>query len=174
MAENNLIPYSPASEGNLPGRNLSFATDFYRAPLIAEAETAPQSAPLSHYLWILRRQWWKITLFVALAVAATFTISSRLTPIYQSTSTIDIDRQIPSAIIGQESTRTMANDSDQFIATQAKLIQSDSVLRPAADQYNLLDTEGERVDSGTENPCAAQEAPVLLKRLKISRPPNTY
>ena len=101
-------------------------------------------------------------------------VSKRLTPIYESTATIDIDRQMPSAIIGQEATRTMANDSDQFLATQAKLIQSDSVLRPVAEQYSLLETEARSGGVDRANPASAQEAPVLLKQLKVTRPPNTY
>ena len=172
MAENNLVPYSPSSADNLPSRNSPLSMDYYRANLVAEPETSSASAPLSHYLWILRRHWWQISLFVALSVAATFVVSSRLVPIYESTATVDIDRQMPSAIIGQEATRTMANDSDQFIATQAKLIQSDSVLRPVAEQYQLHDTETEA--AGQASPEAAQDAPVLLKGLKITRPPNTY
>ena len=111
---------------------------------------------------------------MAVAVAATYVVSMRLIPIYEATATIDIDRQTPSAIIGQESTRTMANDSDQFLATQAKLIQSDSVLRPVAQQYNLLETEREAAESTAANAPSAQEPPVLLKRLKVTRPPNTY
>ena len=64
-----------------------------------------------------------------------------------------------------------ANDADQFLATQVKLIQSDSVLRPIADQYHLLDVEKQFA----EKPTAAQEdAPILLKKLKVTRPPNTY
>ena len=74
-------------------------------------------------------------------VVATLIVSARLTPIYESTVTVDIDRQMPSAVIGQDATRAPANDADQFLATQVKLIQSDSVLRPVAEQYHLLDIE---------------------------------
>jgi polysaccharide biosynthesis transport protein len=176
MAENNLIPCVPASAENSPSRNLPIPLDYYRSnamPAAADAEQSGASMPLSHYLWILRRHWWKISLFVGAVVAATVMISLRLTPIYESTATIDIDRQTPSAIIGQESTRTMTNDSDQFIATQAKLIQSDSVLRPVVQQYRLAASE-----TGTESEAPSQatlqDAPVLLKQLKVSRPPNTY
>ena len=137
-----------------------------------DTEPPDQSAvPLSHYLWILRRQGWKILGFVLGCVAATVIISARLTPIYESTATVDIDRQMPSAAIGQDATRIPANDADQFLATQVKLIQSDSVLRPVADQYHLLDVEKQ----GSQKRSQAQEdAPILLKKLKVTRPPNTY
>lgn len=130
--------------------------------------------PLSHYLWILRRHLWKILLFVVTCVAATYVTSRRLTPIYESSSIIDVDRQAPSGIVGQDATRVGLNDSDQFLATQIKLIQSDAVLRPVALRYNLLRDEQQILD---QNPAALQRAinaPVLLKRLKVTRPPNTY
>jgi len=97
-----------------------------------DAEPERSGVPLSHYLWILNRHRWRILSFVLGCVAATLIVSSRLTPIYESTATVDIDRQVPTSIIGQDSLRAPLNDSDQFIATQVKLIQSDSVLRPVA------------------------------------------
>jgi uncharacterized protein involved in exopolysaccharide biosynthesis len=53
----------------------------------------------------------------------------RLTPIYESTAVIDIDRRMPPAS-RQEATQSATNDADQFLATQIKLIQADAVLRP--------------------------------------------
>ena len=68
----------------------------------------------------------------------------------------------------------MLNDSDQFLATQIKLIQSDSVLRPVALRYNLLEHERQFLDMDPARRASLENAPVLLKKLKISRPPNTY
>src|SRR5450755_1988332 len=116
------------------------------------------TVPLAHYLWIFRRHRWKILSFVFGCVLATFLVSARLTPIYESIATVDIDRQMPPAIIGQDSTRMPLNDADQFLATQIKLIQSDSVLRPVAQQYHLLDLEKDSSDSPS---AATQEAPII-------------
>jgi succinoglycan biosynthesis transport protein ExoP len=138
-----------------------------------DAEPPDQSAvPLSHYLWILRRHRWKILGFVLGCVAATIIISARLTPVYEATATVDIDRQVPSAAIGQDAARTPANDADQFLATQVKIIQSDSVLRPIAEQYHLLDVE--RQVSEKLSRAQQEDAPILLKKLNVKRPPNTY
>jgi succinoglycan biosynthesis transport protein ExoP len=138
-----------------------------------DAEPPDQSAvPLSHYLWILLRHRWKILGFVLICVAATIIISARLTPVYESTVTVDIDRQMPSAAIGQDATRMPANDADQFLATQVKLIQSDSVLRPIAEQYHLLDVEKQVSEKLSR--AQQEDAPILLKKLKVTRPPNTY
>jgi len=175
MAENNITATLPAPLEAQPVRNLPVPAGIYRAPgAFPEIETAAASVPLSHYLWILRRHWWRMLLFVTCAVASTLVISKRMVPIYESTAMIDIDRQMPSAIVGQESTRTLANDSDQFLATQVKLVQSDSVLRPVAQQYRLLEFAEEASDGSATRSAAAQDAPVLLKNLKVTRPPNTY
>src|SRR5258708_4790602 len=135
------------------------------APADMEAEP-PVS--LSHYLWILRRQRWKILGFVTVCVVATAVVSFRLVPVYEATATIDIDRQSPPGVIGEEAARSAVNDADQFLATQMKLIQSDSVLRPVDRQYKLLAGE-----DASKNP-SAKAAAVVLKKLKVTHPPNTY
>jgi len=91
----------------------------------AEYEAAPAHVPLAHYLWILRRHGWKMLGFVALVVLCAVVISLRLTPVYESTATIDIDRRMPTGVLGEESTQSVNNDVDQFLATRVKLIQCD-------------------------------------------------
>src|SRR5580700_11215195 len=104
-----LPPASGAS--NLP------VPAYYLTGQSPDAEPEGPSVPLSHYLWILRRHVWKILVFVVTCIAATFVISSRLTPVYESSSVIDVDRQAPSAVVGQDSARSAApNDADQFLA----------------------------------------------------------
>ena len=166
------------AEQNL-GRNLPAVVEQYPVaapyalPQVFEAEPEEAAIPLSHYLWILKRHRWKIISFVAACVLAAVVVSSRLTPVYESTVTVDVDRQTPTGVIGQEAMPSTANDADQFLATQIKLIQSDSVLRPVVDKFNLRDRkeEMEAADSATGQ---AQDAPVILKKLKVTRPPNTY
>jgi capsular exopolysaccharide synthesis family protein len=178
MPENNFAAMLPAPLEETQGRNLPIPLDVYRSPNFTpnpgpEGDMPVPAVPLSHYLWLLRRHWWKILAFVALSVTAAVIVSSRLIPIYESTAIIDIDRQMPSAIIGQESTRTMSNDSDQFLSTQVKLIQSDAVLRPVVQKFKLMDNEADSAESQLPK-AAADEAPVLLKDLKVARPANTY
>jgi len=156
----------------LPAPNQALQPSWYGYDIEPQEQSA---VPLAHYLWILRRHRWKILAFIFACVTATLIVSARLTPIYESTVTVDIDRQMPSAIIGQDAGRTPLNDADQFLATQVKLIQSDSVLRPVAQQYHLLDLEKEAADVTPEKSSEAEDdAPILLKKLKVTRPPNTY
>ena len=159
----------------LDGRFLPFAPDAYR-PAVAPFDLEPDGSniPLSHYLWILRRQRWKILAFVAVTLTATLVVSKRLTPIYESTAIIDVDRRMPSGVIGQEAMAGTQNDADQFLATQVRLIQSDSVLRPVADRFKLRGKEIEAAAADRTGSVSAQDTPVLLKNLKVARPPNTY
>lgn len=155
------VPYPPAPH---------FAT---AAPVL-DGEPDEPTVPLSHYLWILRRHRWKILAFVGACVASTLIVSFRLTPIYESTATIDIDRRMPTGILGEEAMQSSTNDADQFIATQIKLIQSDSVLRPVARKYKLRELEDEDWGRETVKQADAEDTPVILKKLKVTRPPNTY
>src|ERR1051325_1945154 len=93
-------------------------------PLYEPAQDEPEEAkiPLSQYLWILKRHRWRIGGFIVAAVISTVVISARLTPIYEATTTVDIDRQTPPGVVGQEALRSAVNDSDQFLATQIKLV----------------------------------------------------
>jgi succinoglycan biosynthesis transport protein ExoP len=169
---------APSSVNGGNGSQVPAIPEHYTVyPPYAYAEPGPEpeepSVPLSHYLWILRRHKWKILTFVAVCVIATVVISSRLTPIYESTAIIDVDRQMPAGVIGQDAARMAPNDADQFLATQVKIIQSDSVLRPVAEQFKIPVNEVSAL--GPRLPTArAANAPVTLKKLKVTRPPNTY
>lgn len=144
-------------------------------PVDERLEPETPSVPLSHYLWILRRHFWKIGAFVAACVLATFVVSSRLHPIYESTATIDVDRQAPSQIVGADSNQPgTPNDADEFLATQIKLIQSDAVLRPVAEQFHLFTPKGSSGAAALAKEQLVAAAPVTLPRLKVIRPPNTY
>jgi succinoglycan biosynthesis transport protein ExoP len=162
-------------ERNLP----AVIPDLFRAPYQAiptgwDPEPEEPAVPLSHYFWILKRHRWRILAFMATCVIATLIVSFRLTPIYESTATIDIDRRLPTGILGQEATQSAADDADQFLATQIKLIQADSVLRPVAQKYKLRELENDDWDTRKIKQAEAEDTPVILKKLKVTRPPNTY
>lgn len=150
--------------------------NYTAVPVDERLDWEAPSVPLSHYLWILRRHFWKITAFVATCVIATFIVSSRLKPSYESTATVDVDFQAPSEIVGAGSNQpaSMNDDEDAFLATQIKLIQSDSVLRPVAEQFHLFPKGGKAGHTTTAKDQLMVAAPVALPALKVIRPPNTY
>jgi len=159
---------------NLPVLAPSYALPPYAAPPLTsfgEEEDEAAKIPLSQYLWILKRYRWRIAGFVGAAVLATWIISARLTPIYESVATVDIDRQSPPGVVGADAARAPLNDADQFLSTQLRLVQSDSVLRPVDQRFQLRKQEGQ---AAALSAGRGQEAPVELKRLRVTRPPNTY
>jgi len=153
-------------------RNLAASGFVAAPPQTWEVEAEEQTLPLSHYLWVLKRHRWKILSFVVISAVATLIVSERLTPLYESTVTVDVDRRMPTGVVGQEATQSSQNDADQFLATQIKLIQSDAVLRPVADQFHLRDLE-QRPNAATDQGLLI-DAPVALQNLKVTRPANTY
>jgi capsular exopolysaccharide synthesis family protein len=160
-----------------PGQSNNLPAMAYYPPMQPQQEFEPEapSVPLSHYLWVLRRHLWKIAAFVATCVLATAVVSARLQPIYESIATVDVDRQAPQEVVGQDSTRAPGlNDADQFLATQIRLIESDSVVRPVAEQFHLLDSEEQLKGMSPEKAQETARAPVVLNGLKVTRPPNTY
>jgi capsular exopolysaccharide synthesis family protein len=179
MPENQEMHVLPASNNGSSPNGVPERVMVYPSFAYGDEEPEEQSVPLSHYLWILNRRRWEILSFVAVAVFATVIVSARITPVYESTAMIDIDRQEPSNVVGQDSNRTAAtNDSDQFLATQLKLIQSDSVLRPVVQRFKLqakdIEDRTKDTSTGVDATARAEEAPIALKRLTVKRPPNTY
>lgn len=168
----------PLPESNLPapaGQAQPVAAWQYPLPQSAypEPDIEQPGIPASHYFWIVRRHRYKIFAFIAVCVFGTYFVSTRLVPIYEATTTVDVDRQAPPGVVGQDAQRSnMLNDADQFLATQIKLIQSDSVLRPVAEKYNLLERERQFEKNIPRDSTA--NAPLLLKKLRVTRPPNTY
>ena len=135
-----------------------------------EDEGGEDKLPLSQYFWVLKRYRWRIAGFTSAAVLATLMISARLTPIYEATTTVDVDRQSPPGVVGEDAARSALNDADQFLATQIKLVESDAVLRPVDQRFQLRKQEGQSAALSARG----EESPVALKQLKVSRPPNTY
>ena len=127
--------------------------------------------PLAQYLWILKRYRWRILGFCAAAAILTVIVSARLTPIYEATATVDIDRATPSNVVGQDSGRAAFSDAEQFLATQMKLVESDSVLRPVDQRFGLRKLEQQSAANGSPE---GEASPVKLKQLKVTRPPSTY
>jgi succinoglycan biosynthesis transport protein ExoP len=164
MPEENKSLALPSANDALPSRVERVSSSYYNQAPVAESEPDESQTPLSHYFWVIRRRKWPLLMFVVFAVAATIIVSSRLTPYYESTATVDVDRMIPTAVVGQESSSRASsmNDSDFFLSTQVKLIQSDSVLRPVALKFKLP-MRKDRPD-----------APVRLSRLAVTRPTRTY
>lgn len=165
MASGNLIRM-----GGSPPEGIQIP-NYIPATTVIEEET-----PLAiwKYLWLLRCHWISLSLFVITITLAVAYVSTTLTPIYEASSIVNVDRQAPGALVGQEASRTVSiNDADQFLATQVKLIQSDGVLRPVEERFHLLDHE-KQLEGDNADPLRLARGPLSLKNLKVTRAPNTF
>src|SRR5271168_577123 len=147
-----------------------------RLVLPAIEREAPLSGPsLSQYLWVVKRHRWKLFGFVVFSVIATVIVSKRLTPLYESTAVIDIDRQTPAAVLGAESTNAVnSTDVENYLTTQEQIVQSDAVLRPVVEKYHLMAPALLKLANDKLLSSRLKDAPIELKALKITRPLHTF
>ena len=124
---------------------------------------------LDHYLWLLKRHWWKIAIAVVVCTALTAVYCFTVTPIYEATASIAIDHQSPSTAIGPDSPPADNGNLDDLLNTEVRIIQSDPVLRPVADQYHLLAPKKGRVSGHPRE----LDGPVELPGLSVARIPNS-
>src|SRR3712207_5801034 len=68
----------------------------------ATVPAASGDVPASQYLWIVRRNLWRIAAAVAVCVIASVLFAVRLPREYESTCTIDVDRRSPTGVVGQD------------------------------------------------------------------------
>jgi succinoglycan biosynthesis transport protein ExoP len=137
---------------------------------------APLNGPsLSQYLWVVKRHRWKLVGFVVFSVIATVIVSKRLTPLYESTAVIDIDRQTPAAVLGDQNTATVNSaDVENYLTTQEQIVQSDAVLRPVVEKYHLLTPAMRKLAHDKLLSSRLKDAPIELHGLKITRPLHTF
>jgi capsular exopolysaccharide synthesis family protein len=137
---------------------------------LTAAEPEPLSILISHYFRVIWASKWIILAVVICAGAGALVYSKRLTPVYESTAAIQIDRKGPTGVVGQDANQSSQGDIDQFIATQVRLIQSASVLRPVAQQFRLLNADLPSSTSSTPD----VKGSVSLPGLKVIQVSGTY
>src|ERR1700684_4367205 len=110
-----------------------------------EKETPLNGPTLSQYLWVVKRHRWKLVGFVVFSVIATVIVSKRLTPLYESTAVIDIDRQTPAAVLG-----------------------------PVVEKYHLMTPALRQLANDKLLSSRLKDAPIKLPALKVTRPLHTF
>src|SRR6201999_85910 len=145
------------------------------APPALESGAQLNGPSLSQYLWVVKRHRWKLAGFVILSVLATVIVSKRLTPLYESTAVIDIDRQTPAAVLGNESTSAVNSaDVENYLTTQEQIVTSDAVLRPVVEKYHLLTPAMRKLARDKILSSRLKDAPIELPGLKVTRPLHTF
>lgn len=143
---------------------------------ISQRMGGEDTVPISQYLSAINRHKWRIFLFAILCGVITLIVSLRVTPLYESTAVIDIDRNGDVDAVGSESRSASSVNAEQFITTQMRLMESDAVLRPVAMRHNLpLEQPEPWFAPIREDVARAREmAPAALKNLKVTHPPQTF
>ena len=148
-----------------------------RKPHPRLSDPAEFQRPLTFYAEIVRRHWEMIAL-LSIAFTALVALGCALAPaVNVGSALIAIDRQAVPETVGSD--HLMTTGDDQFMATQQSLLQADTILRPVAERYNLLEREHQLLRYwfwrySREKETAIRNAPIVLKHLKIERNPNTY
>ena len=140
------------------------------------AHDADVPVSVDHYVWLLRRAWWKIALATTLCTGLAGFVAHRIQPEYESTARVALDPQISNTVMGEQGSAALAGgETEQFFTTELELIQSDAVLRPVAQSFHLLlkeDTSGTGALSSSA--ASAADAPVVLGGLSVVHPANSF
>jgi polysaccharide biosynthesis transport protein len=148
-----------------------------RKPHPRLSDPADFQRPLTFYAAILRSHWEMIAV-ISIALTAMVALGCALAPaVNVGSALIAIDRQAVPETVGSD--HLMTTGDDQFMATQLSLLQADTILRPVAEHYNLLEREHQLRrylfwHYSREKEAAIRNAPIVLKHLKVVRNPNTY
>lgn len=171
-------PNNPNNSTGPIARSPKPAAQLAPTPSPPRGESSHADLPFAHYSWLLRAHSLRMACFVILVVMATALVSARLTPLYESSATLYIDGGAAKNLVGQDSqsaTVSQIGEAETFLASQIRLMQSDAVVRPLAEKYDLLQREGQ-VNTGTMSPARIakiRSAPIVLNGLRITRFPNT-
>lgn len=149
-------------------------TVIYRSANGTNNRRVAPSSGATGWFEAIKRNWAPLALFVALCTIAAYFVSKSLTPMYEATSLVEVDYQQPTGIVGQDALRPPpSNDSDTFLATQVKLVTSDHVVRPVAEEYDLLKLEKQVRGKDPQADHRVRSAPIVLKRLHVGRQVGT-
>ncbi len=144
------------------------------APVNFELSDKQAGASFQNAVNILARNRWKLAAFMAFALLATAVITLNLTPLYESKVSVNVERRGNGSGIGEQtSALPTPGEMDQIMTTQIELIESDPVLRPAAETYHLLSLEKQFNWLNGEESRRLPTSHIVLKRLKVTRIPNT-
>ena len=133
--------------------------------------------PLILYTKIARQHLAKIWLLSILLTVLVLIGYALVPPIYNATAVIAVDWQAaPETMRVRE---LLGAEEEEFIATQETVLQAETILRPIAERYNLLQRERQLRHYWFWHYSATMErairnGPMKLKHLKIKHVPKTY
>lgn len=140
------IPADPSKDGNLPatvhtGRAVGYPRPPYGYPDATADAFDNDGFDIRKYLRILYKRRWLILGFMGVSALLGIIASYLMTPIYQATATLQIDREAAS-VVQVEGLQTTENIGDpQFYQTQYELLQSRTLAEKAVSSLGLADDQ---------------------------------
>ncbi len=138
------------------------------------------AVPLTHYLWVLRRNLWRIGGFVFVVVTAVLLYSLQLTPIYESAAMLEIENQTPMFRIGDGGFSFDNRSFDTVVATQLEVLDSSEIAAQVVRELRL-DQHPDFNPAARKAPAAGRQAaperrpePASLPGLTVRRRDETY
>ena len=150
------------------------------APSPLPWEHMPREPHLLDYLIILRKHQWLIATFLLTLVTVVTIASFKMKPIYQSTARVEVDKESQNTLPFQGVTYDEYVDMDNYIETQVKILQSETLALQTINELNL----GQYPEfGGASGPPALPHSgadvtrPAILGaflgRLSVKREPNS-
>ncbi len=103
---------------------------------------------LREYARLLWYKKWLILAILAVALIAAFILSSRITPIYQTSTLVMVEEDASMGDLFGDSMPGLARGSDK-IATYTEIIRSRRVLNQVIEQLELINEDGELIRAGS-------------------------
>src|ERR1700687_2403372 len=107
-----------------------------RSPFLA-LDLIPREPHLLDYLIVLRKHKWLILFFLLTIVSIVTIATFRMQPVYQATATVEIDRENANAIHFSDSDSSEYADLEDYITTQSKILQSETLAMLTVKSMNL-------------------------------------
>jgi succinoglycan biosynthesis transport protein ExoP len=107
------------------------------APSVLPWEHMPREPHLLDYLIILRKHQWLIATFLVTVVTVITIASFRTKPVYQAAARVEVDKESQNTLPFQAVTYDEYIDMENYIETQVKLLQSETLALQTINALNL-------------------------------------
>ncbi len=107
------------------------------APSVLPWEHIPREPHLLDYLIILRKHQWLVATFLLTVVTVVTIASFKMKPIYQAAARVEVDKESQNTLPFQGVNYDEYEDTEAFIETQVKILQSETLALQTINELNL-------------------------------------
>jgi polysaccharide biosynthesis transport protein len=97
------------------------------APSVLPWDQLPREAHLLDYVIILRKHQWLILTFLLTVVTVVTIASFKMKPVYEAAARVEVDKESQNVLRFQDNSYDEFMDSEDYIETQAKILQSETL-----------------------------------------------